>query len=395
MSGVTAEGFDRKTLEQIKDDLEDGLRTELSPTIDTSSESPLGQLNGVFAAELASAWEALEDAYHAFDPDAGEGVTLDNAASLTGTTRRGESASEAVLTLSLNAGAAVPAGALVAVDGRPDIVFETSAAVENTGGSPTTKTVRATCTTNGPIAANAGTLTVIVTPYSGWTAVTNEDDAELGRNVDSDQQLRERREAELALRGSTTTRAIVADVIDAFDDVDTARCFENATRAYDALTGLGPNSIELLIDDGAVATVDNDELAQVVFDAKAAGSTTQGAEYGIARDENDDEHQVFFSRVSRKDVYVSVVLTTTDDYAGSGDHEEVKAAIAAAGNAMGISTDIIALVLQAAPLTVAGVVDVPSIAIGFGPAPTSDANLTIELRERGLFSTANIEVTVA
>jgi uncharacterized phage protein gp47/JayE len=390
MSGVTDTGFERKTLEQIVADLEARCRATIDPTIDTSAESPLGQLIGTIAAEIAEAWEGIEDAYHQFDPDAVEGVAQDNLCSLTGTVRRGEDSSQVVLTLSLNAGATVPAGALVSVDGRDDIVFETQEAVTNSGGSPSTRDVVAICQTPGPVAANSGTLTVIVTPHAGWTAVTNAADAELGSLVESDELLRARRELELARRGGSTTDAVRADLLAEFEDLETCIVLENTTDSVDS-NGLPPHSIEALIDDGAVASIDNDEIAQVIHDSKAGGIGTWGNAVGTAEDSRGDEHLIKFSRPERRPVFINVtVAIKSADYAGN---TAVREAIAAVGNALLAGEDVIALDLKHAPRSVAGVKDVPVLQLGFAAAPTGTANLGVLLRQRATFDPDDVTVT--
>ena len=87
MAGITVDGFEQKTLEEILTEIQTDQRENIDPAIDTSSSSPVGQMNGVFSNQLAEAWEVVATAYKAFDPDEAEGDALDALAALTGTTR--------------------------------------------------------------------------------------------------------------------------------------------------------------------------------------------------------------------------------------------------------------------------------------------------------------------
>ncbi len=389
--GITPEGFNKKTLEVILQDLSDSQKAKFGALYDTAANTAQGQLNGIFGSAHAELWELLEEVYHGMDPDAAAGYVLTALASLTGTERRAAKASVSRRQqLTLDPGASVPARSLVAYDTRPDIVFALDAAVENPGLVADDFEVTATCTVTGPISVPAGALTVIVNPVSGWTATENLADAELGRDVDSDIILRQRREAQLSLRGGSTVGAIRADLLE-LPDVRSARVIENTTDA--TVDGLPPHSFEAVIDDGDTPTVPNDTIAQVIWDSKPGGIATYGNTSGTATDENGDEHTVNFSRVTLRPVYIVMALTTTDDFPVDGI-AQVKDTLALFGAQYGINQTVIALALRAAALDVAGVVDVPTFALGFSPGPVAANNLSPGARARATFSTTNMIVTV-
>ena len=88
----------------------------------------------------------------------------------------------------------------------------------------------ATCTTTGPNAAPAGTLTVIGSPVSGWTAVNNPLDCITGTNLETDSDALARRTALLSANASGTVTAI-ADKVGQLTGVVQALGFENITGA--------------------------------------------------------------------------------------------------------------------------------------------------------------------
>jgi hypothetical protein len=393
--GVTSSGFVKKTLPDILASLRAAQHAspEIGPSMDLSDLAPLGQVNGTVGSEISELWEMGQEAFASFDPEQAADYALTALSSLTGTPRRTATASVSPVTLTLDAGADVPAGSLIAVDGRPDILFALDERVQNLTASPADFDTTATCTQPGPVAANAGSLTVIVNAVSGWTAVTNATDAEQGRVADSDITLRQRRADQLALRGGSTIAAIRADLLDVethpeLDGISEVLVLENTTDSY-SVEGLPPHSFEVVLDDGVVPTVDDGAIAQSIFETRPAGIPSFGSVAGDAVDENGDTRVEHFSRADLLDVYVDLTLTTGPNYPADGD-DQVRAAIVAKGSELKIGGDVIALQIRAAALSVSGVTDVPTFAIGFSASPTLSDNLTVGTRQRAVFDTSRI-----
>lgn len=84
MYGVQPTGFVRKPLSQILIDIESALSAPeiFGAGVIQSSESPLGQINGIFADQVNELWELSEDIYNSLDPDQAEGTRLDSLARL-------------------------------------------------------------------------------------------------------------------------------------------------------------------------------------------------------------------------------------------------------------------------------------------------------------------------
>ena len=79
MSGtyVTDTGFVKKTLVEIKEELEDDYKTAFGDDIDLDSEGVFGQQIGIQAKTMADAWDALEEIYTARNPQEATGTSLD------------------------------------------------------------------------------------------------------------------------------------------------------------------------------------------------------------------------------------------------------------------------------------------------------------------------------
>ena len=80
--GVQPSGFVRKPLSVILSEIEADMRTTLGAGVIQSSESPLGQINGIYAAAANELWEVAEDIYQSLDPDQAESTRLDTLSKL-------------------------------------------------------------------------------------------------------------------------------------------------------------------------------------------------------------------------------------------------------------------------------------------------------------------------
>lgn len=394
--GVTPQGFNRKTVENIIDELEADERADIGDNVDVSTESLIGQLNGIFGRHLGIAWEQLEVCYHGFDPDAAEGRLLDMLGKLTGTFRRGNTASEVLLLCDLDIGTTLtPDEAYAHTEDRPDIRW--TPIDEFTAPSTGSHSVAFRSELEAAIPGLAGTVNAISTAVAGWNSVLNPDDAELGGVIDTDPLFRTRRERELATIGSATVRAITANVAQQFiDEVQNLAVFENDTGSTDE-NGLPPHSVEVVIFDGDVPSVDDDDLAQVIFDSKAAGIRAYGNTSGTALaliNGVEVPKEVGFTRATQLPIYL--IIDVQKKAAGYPGDDAVKAYVAAAANAyFGPRAAIVESVISKMALDAGGVEDSISVKLGLLPAPTLSANIPIGFREIGRFSTSRITINAS
>lgn len=388
--GVTTTGFVLKTIEEILDEIGQAQLATIDPALDISPDQPLGQINGINAKKLAEAWEALQTAYNAFNRGAAEGALLDAIGLLTGTKRLPATKSSVVVTLDLDAAITVPADSIIAVDGQPAVRFALKTAVTSTGAGTYPGTFEATVT--GPISANSGTLTVIVTPVSGWNSATNPLDADLGTVQESDTDYRKRQIQELQAPGECTVDAIRADLLLVAGVIE-AFVFENTSMATDG-DGVPPKAYECVIWDGSPPDADNTEVGQTIWNSKPAGIETYGSTSVTVKDSQDNDRTVKFSRATGKNVYLTYVLSVDPEtYPVDGDAQVRAAVLAKGATSLKMGSDVIALVLKAAPLVVTGVLDVTDFRLGFSSSPSGTTNLTIGSREIARLDTSRIGVT--
>jgi len=81
-------GFERPRLTEIKADYDQRFADALGP-VNTSPDSVIGQIIGIFSAALDDAYETLQDNYDSMYPYSAEGTSLDGAVSFVGLERLG------------------------------------------------------------------------------------------------------------------------------------------------------------------------------------------------------------------------------------------------------------------------------------------------------------------
>ena len=439
--GVTDTGFVAKTYEIIKAEVEQDQLDDISSSLDQQADGPLGQENGIFCEALAQLWEALEAVYAAFDPDENGGDAQDGTAALTGVTRLPAAAStvtvlctgtnatvlDASRQLSVNndlfsslaaatlatatAWASGTAYALGAIRTNATRIYYCITAGTSAGaGGPTTTAADITDNTchwryvgegaayasvafqadeTGTISAPAWTLTEIETPVSGWENAANPLDAVIGRNIETDAELRARREARLVSTGYRAMDAIRDSILDEENATGATACkvFENDSDVTDG-DGLPPHSFQAVVLDG-----DDDLIAQVIWDHKPAGIEPYGTQSGTALDSEGASHTMYFDRPVEKTIYITYDVTTDADFPADGA-DQIEAAAVAKGDLLSIGDDVVYTAFFSPAYTVAGVVDVTALKMGFSASPSGVANLTIGAREIAVFDTSYVVVNV-
>jgi hypothetical protein len=397
---VTSTGLAIPSTQDLLDKLSTEQRAEISVHLDTDADSPIGQLNGIFASHLREAWEVLQISFHGMDPAQAEDALLDALAALTGTRRSKATPSKFVgtrkLDVNLNAGTTLPIGSVASVAGFPLIRFVTTEVVVSVAAG--SYKVSAECEQKGPVVCNANTLTVIATPVVGWNTVNNAFDAELGQEVDKDPGLRLRREQELRATGAANPESLRADLL-AYEDAGTKPILDCHVFFNDEDTlspeGLPGHSMEALVFDGLSSSVPNDTIAQIIWDGKPGGIKMIGSVSGLAEDSEGIKHVMSFSRPVIQDIaFQFTIQIDPDTYVGD---TAVKDAIVKRffekvhqGSVIRCNDYIGTLI------ALSGVIDVPGgiqIAFNGSAFPPAGTNLPLGLREMGNTQSSWITLT--
>jgi uncharacterized phage protein gp47/JayE len=244
--------------------------------------------------------------------------------------------------------------------------------------------------TTGETVANAGTLTEIESPVTGWDSTVNVEDATVGQGDEEDPDFRLRRDDQVAEAGACTPDAIRADLL-SINDVTAVVVFINKNDVEDA-DGRPPHSIDIVVQGG-----DEDELAAEIFATVGGGINTIGEIEKTVKDSQNFDQTVKFSRPTEVDIYVEIDLTVdAETFPVDGD-DQVMEAILAYAEELGVGDDII--VHGSSPSLASSMIDVPGIVdmeirVGTTVSPTTDSNVEMEPREIAAFDSSRITVTV-
>lgn len=241
----------------------------------------------------------------------------------------------------------------------------------------------------GPTQALSGTLTVIETPEPGITGITNLLDADLGRNVETDPDFRQRRNENLQKTGTTTLGGIRAALLEV-ENVDQVEVIENDSLTTDA-GGRPGKSYECFVLSGA-----DQDIGQVVWDTKPAGIQTHGDIDVNVTDSQGVVQTVSFSRPSEINIWLIVNITKNTDssegplYPTDGD-DQVQQAILDYTQDFRMGQDVINNQLYIPVNTIAGVIGI-EILQGTAPAPTLENNISVDPEEIARFDSSRITV---
>lgn len=300
--GLTITGFNPKRLEDVRQAIIDELKAKLGQNIRTDDKSVLGQAIGVFAEMFADLWETAEDVYASGFLGSATGAALDDKVALAGIVRLGATLSVVTLTLGGVATTFVPAGS-IARDSVTGTRWVTLADATIGGGGSVT--VLASPETTGAVIGLSGTITEIVTPVTDWNSVTNVEDADVGRDQETDASLRQRFILGFRIGGGSSDEAIRAVLLN-IDDVTEVNVVSNRSDVVDA-DGRPPHSVEAIVRGG---------LDQEIFDAlllaAPAGIRTFGVNaIGTSLDSKGDAQPVEFTRPIDTNIWVEVEYEVT------------------------------------------------------------------------------------
>lgn len=129
MDYITETGLKRKTLQELRTEIENGLKSVFGVSFETSVDSPNGLLISQLALANSNFWQLVEEVFNSLDPNQATGTTLDSRAAINGVTRKPAYACTVSARLyTESTSATIPAGS-VANRQRGDLDFALDEAV--------------------------------------------------------------------------------------------------------------------------------------------------------------------------------------------------------------------------------------------------------------------------
>jgi len=243
--------------------------------------------------------------------------------------------------------------------------------------------------TTGPKALPVNALSGIETPVAGWLSVTNDVAGTTGRNVETDADLRVRREQSVRIRATNTLEGIAANLL-ATEDVLDAVVLENTGTTVDG-NGIPPQHIWAIVEGGEAA-----EIGRVIYDRKAAGIGTFGTNsVDVQSQVTGQLYSIRYERPTITPIFVRVTIEDSpslpSDYVA-----RVRAALVAYADTLKIGEDMIRNRLFG---PIYGAIDgqsfVTDVLIDTSSPPAGMANIPAGTAERMSITAEDVDVLLA
>lgn len=390
---LTEKGLEIIRLPEILASLEAGQKI-IFPGLNLDPATPDGQLNGIVAEMIVASYELALLMYNGLDPRTANDIMLDRVCALNGIIRLEAAPTITDVTLTGAEATLIAAGSAVSASLVPDIIFLTVEDVTIGIGS-TSASVEVQASTTGAVFLAAGGIDTIVSDIPGITAVTNPLEGITGRDRETNQQLRIRREKSVAILSESMIDSIYGRVA-GINGVTDVRVYENNTTAVDEL-GIDPKSIWVVVKGGLDA-----DVGGAIMETKSLGAGTRGSEVVEWLDSSGYPHEVGFDRADETDIFVDVSIYSPNYNSAFGVEIKQKIVDYVAGVRAGtvecasgkfsISDVVYASALYPA---IVGSPDytISEILIGLS-SPGTLQSIAIAADDIASFTTANIAVTV-
>lgn len=263
----TREGLTVDTFDEIHTELKDGYREIYGEDLDLSQNTPDGQRIGLSAKMELDLQSFLAQLYNNLDPDVATGSLQDIILKYTGTTKSPASKSSAVVTISTDRTLTLPAGYTVKDTASQEWITEQESAL-SIGDTD----IQFVASKYGAVSALQNTITEPVTIVLGVISINNADAAIVGRNEETEEEVRIRRNKSLGNPSYSQVGSVTAKLYEITGVLD-AVVYENDTDIYDSVRDIDAHTIWIICDGGS-----NSQIAESVTKQKTGGTGLKGSE---------------------------------------------------------------------------------------------------------------------
>jgi len=405
----TATGLQIQDIGEIKSETEESYRQLFGTEVSIGPDSVFGKEIGIYSEREALLQAQFQFVQASFSRLMGQGAVLDTISSFTGTNRRGatQSTSSAGVctgtdtTIVLNGSTVIQGNdaqdvwtVIDGTDGVSPFGYEIGTIVS---GQVTDVIIQSAETGQKTFAS--ATLFTIGTPISGWAGFAVSGDIEtfeIGRDVETDGELRDRGRDELFAGGNDISgiKAVVTKVI----GVTEVQVFENTNCTAVDADGIEPGHVEVVVTGGSDLDVATAILLRV-----PPGTSMQGTTELILADTEGNQIPVRFTRPAMIPITVEINII---NFAAEGTLPEnfealAEAAVLAFGNTNArVGQDVlwqqfIGPVADAIQDTFTGKFNYDLIESNISTGGfTAPVNIPIGIRQRADFDSARIDVAL-
>ncbi len=311
---LTDAGYEVLTFDEIRAEIEAEWKDTVSPLLNTRPDSRVGLLIDLQTRRELSLRQEIQLTYSSAYLEA-SGVNLDRVVGNTGNQRVGAVKSSGTMKFTGNGVATtVPAGKRFSVDGT-EKVFTNLTSVALPALSPFEALGAVKAEEFGPVVATTSDTFTIITPVANLVSVVMNADADLGRLLETDTELRSRQQTSTQSTGGGTTAAIRDRLLE-ITGVTYAAVIPNDLNISVIVFGIAgtqpPHSILPVVEGGA-----DQDIWDAVLKYKGGGIETHGEEVGTAVDALGESRVARFHRVVDRDIKVEITFSKiAEEYPG-------------------------------------------------------------------------------
>ena len=283
---IDADGIHIPTYDDILSYLMDQYRSIFGDDVYLGEDSKDYQFISVLAKALDDYAALSVDAYNARSPIYATGDSLDVLCTLVGITRNPAESGEASLTLTGENGTVVSSGSKVVDSDGGLWTIEESVTIAS--GTATATAIK---DDPGAYKLMAGSISSIYTPIVGWTGVSNTTTGTVGKDVETDADLRARMQRTLISK-ATFNIVSVENALMNVSGVTDVKIFVNNTDEDDE-HDIPSHSICAFVGGGA-----DQDIANTIFNTKAPGIGTYGTTTMTVVDPYGENNSVSFMRAT-------------------------------------------------------------------------------------------------
>ena len=362
-------------------------------TLNTSSESPAGQLIDSTAVLVTAKDSEFIHISNQFNPQLASGIWQDALGEIYFLKRKTATSTVVSCTCTGLAGTTIPQGSVIQTTDGINLA-SVGAATIGAGG---TVDVEFACTESGAIPIGSHTATKIVTVIAGWDTVDNAQDGVLGSLVENRQDFEKRRYNPVA-KNAHGSRAALQGAVYQVDGVLDCKVLENKTDSTVTTEGISliSHSVAVCVYGG-----NDTDIAEAIYNKLDAGCGTNGSTTVSYTSDDGVVNTYKIVRPTPTPVYISVEINATPTTPATVSDDIKNAIIADAlgndpnsGNTRcGLGQTIYASRFTVATVKTAGVSDLVSLYIGWAASPTGNS-ITTDANIEPVFDADNIEVTI-
>jgi len=316
-NSIDSTGLTRVRYQDLRAEKETEFKSTFGQDIKTDVQSGFGQLISTSTQAEDELISLIELLLTAFDPNSANDVLLSRLAVIMNKRRNEAQKSTVIIDISTDSnGATVPIGFIV--ENSANIQFQTTNSLVIAPN--TVAQMQLEAVDEGPIAASAGTVTIIKTPVFGVVSVYNANDATIGRFQETDAELRAR-----VLKTSSNANGTKPGLITALSEVngvtyanaiinDTNVDFTNGQKAHTVFPivegGADSDVAKALITKGVAGGIDYVKQGDIV------GITITNGTYNDPI--SNQLYTAYWARPINKQVFVALTVQKLADYPADG-----------------------------------------------------------------------------